>query len=42
MKLVLFSEFHCDTLLLWAMIRDFNPLVILMSLHLLKLLNRLS
>lgn len=42
MNLVLFSEFHCDTLLLWAMIRDFNPLVILMSLHLLKLLNCLS
>lgn len=39
---VLFSGFHCDVLLVWVTIRYFNTLAILMSLHLLKLLNCLS
>lgn len=39
---VFFSEFHCDPVLLWATMRYFNTLVVLMSLPLLKLLKCLS
>lgn len=39
---VLFLGFHCDVLFLWATIRYFHTLVLLLSLHLLKLLKSSS
>lgn len=42
MKRVLFSEFHCGSVFLWATVTYFNMLVMLMSLCLLKLLSCLS